>query len=262
MKLGIWHCKVLYAMSDWGITKIAKLAEVSADLLIQEARSGEWAEKREQFSTMPDIDKEDLGKLELLLGKFQSDPGKLEWVNGLIAKIKQKKEREDSQKIVDQCVAKLSEFGVDKSNAEDIIAEIQRSLANNNDELIESHKAEVSIRDKVDAVNNGYSILASGQNQAIAESHEILRDTIQFFGDCFKDIKRTRPSSASFEELMQWQRGLSYGALSLSKLMSLYYDMSGLKTHVNHHSAIAKMFGQGYLVMRREELGRLVGDDN
>lgn len=265
MKLSIWHCQTLYIMTKLELAKVASIGEVSLGVLIEKAREGDWKFKKEKFTTLSETSKNDLDVLECLLGEFKSNSAHVEYVKAILHKLKLKESQTTKESAKEQFVSQLGEFGMDAENARRFIAQMARDLSLNPSEtdvvadVVES--AEISIQEKIDTINAGYGFLVKAQSASASEMHDQLRKHIGFFSKMMSQLEDRLPPAMSFEDLAAFQRDVSYVASSYAKLASLQYDLSGVKSHVNHQSAVAKIFGQGYMVMRRDELGRLVGDN-
>jgi hypothetical protein len=113
---------------------------------------------------------------------------------------------------------------------------------------------ELTIQDKLDTINHSYKHLVSGYNAQLSGCQDILKYAIDFYADEMQLLKTSRPQSSDFEEIASRQRTLSYNAQSLFRLVQLYYEMSGAKTHVNHHAAIGKLYSNGFITMHKDAL--------
>ena len=266
MKLSIWHCKVLYILSRLELAKVAETGEVSLSLLTQTAKVEEWKPKKDKYHSLPESKKQDLDVIELLAGDFKSNPSHVEYVELVLKKVKAKSTQQTKESVIDQFANRLGDFGMDKENAKKFMSQIQKEL---NEHPSESESAvniaqetEISIQEKIDTINAGYRFLVAAQSQTAADLHDDLRENINFISSMMKDIRSKMPSGMGYEELITSQRYLNYGFTSLHKLMQLQYELSGVKAHVNHQSQLSKLFGAGYNIIRRDEMGRLIGDAN
>ena len=261
MKLSIWHCQALYIMTRLALAKVASIGEVSLSVLEMSAKTGNWKFKKDKFATLSEASKNDLDVLECLLGEFKSNESHVETVKTILHKLKLKESQATKESAKEQFVSQLGEFGMDAENARRFIAQMERDLSLNPSEsdIVADVVAstEISMQEKIDTINAGYNFMVAAQSSSASEMHDKLRKHIGFFSKMMDQLEDRLPKSMDFEDLATYQRSLSYVASSFAKLATLHYDLSGVKTHVNHHSAVAKLFGQGYYVVRRDELGRL-----
>lgn len=265
MKLSIWHCKVLYTLTNVELFKIADTAEISIALLTQTAKSDEWPKLRDRYRSLSDSKKEDLEVIELIVGDFRGNTSHVGFVEAVLRKIRNSPiEQKTKESAKQQFVSRLSEFGMNKDDAQRFLNQIEHDLNNAPSEVEKVsqviQETEISIQEKIDIINAGYRFLVSSQSATAANLHDDLREHIGFFSDMMKQLRKQMPESLSFEELATLQRYISYGATSYHKLASLQYELSGVKAHVNTQSNLSKLFGAGYMIVRRDEMGRLVGD--
>lgn len=248
------------------LARVAEIGEVSLALLIQTAKTEEWKSKKDKYTSLTESKKNDLEVIELLVGDFRSNSAHVEYVELILKKLKAKSEQQTKESAKEQFVSRLAEFGMDAENAQKFIAQIQKDLSTAPSEadavadIIQ--ETEISIQEKIDVINAGYRFLVGAQSQTAANLHDDLRENIAFISSMMADIRAKMPASMGYEELITSQRYLNYGFTSLHKLMQLQYELSGVKAHVNHQSQLSKLFGAGYNIIRRDEMGRIAGDAN
>ena len=262
MKLSIWHSQALYVMTNLDLVQVAKTAEVSLDVLSGKAKQENWQFKKDKFKTLSETSKNDLDVLEFLLGEFQSNANHVEYVRSLLHKLKLKESQQTKESAKEQFVNQLGEFGMDAENARRLIEQMARDLSMNPSEtdvvadVVAS--TQLSVQERIDTVAAGYAMLVQNQSANASDMHNKLNKHIGFFSKMMDQLEARLPNSMDFEDLAALQRSLSYVASSYAKLATLQYDLSGLKSYVNHNVDIAKLFGKGYTVMKRDELGKLV----
>lgn len=265
MKLSIWHCQTLYIMTKLELAKVASIGEVSLKMLELEAKTNNWKFKKDKFASLSDSSKNDLDILECLLGEFKSNESYVEYVQAILRKLKAKESQATKESAKEQFVSQLGEFGMDADNARRFIAQMERELVANpsESELVADvvDQTELSIREKIDTIQAGYEFLHSSHSSSANKMQSKLEKHVNFFSKMMDQLEDRLPSALDFEDLARIQRELYYVVSSYCKLASMSYDVSGVKTHINHQSAVAKLFGEGYYVVRRDELGRLVTEN-
>jgi hypothetical protein len=265
MKLSVWHCKTLYVMTKLDLAKVASVGDVSLKMLEIEAKVDNWKFKKDKFASLSESSKNDLDILECLLGEFKSNEGYVDYVQAILNKLKTKESQTTKEAIKQRFVSQLGEFGMDSENAGRFIAQMEQELALNpsETELMADvvDQTELSVKEKISTIQAGYAFLHSSQSSSAANMQTKLDKHVNFFSKMMDQIEDRLPASLDFEDLARIQRELYYVVSSYCKLASMAYDVSGVKTHVNYQSSVAKLFGEGYYVVRRDELGRLTSDN-
>jgi hypothetical protein len=274
MKLSIWHCEALYVIAQLPLPELPALSGISFAAIKGSAMCDKWDAKKAKYTALDAVHMYDVYTVNLIITEFTSDPRKVEFINGILDKIK-KKESMNSLTIAKkdslsesrrkQYIAQLGEFGMDEKSAMSLVASIERdSNANSSDDTrlapqdYDCDSIKISIQDELDTVNAGYKYLADAHDTNSSQIHADLRKKIKFFSAMIEDIETKMPQSISFDELIQIQRNIRHAASAYASLVQLHYDTGGLKGYVNHHAAVAKLFGQGYMVIKRDEMGRLI----
>lgn len=256
----------MYVLTKLELARVAEIGEVSLSLLIESARVESWKDRKDKYNSLSESKKEDLEVIELLIGDFTGNKPHVEFVEAVLKKAKASVDKQTKESAKEQFVSRLAEFGMDKENAHKFVAQVEHDLGVNPSEaesvaeVVQS--TEISIQEKIDTINAGYRFLVASQSMTAANLHDELRENIAFISEMMRTVRERMPKSMGYEELITSQRYLNYGFTSLHKLMSLQYELSGVKAHVNHQSSLSKLFGAGYNIIPRDEMGKLVGDSN
>jgi hypothetical protein len=264
MRLSIWHCEALYVLAQLSINQIASMSGIDPLDISGSVACDKWQSKRNKYEKLNEHQKYDESYINLIITEFDSDPAKRDFIHSLLEKMKSRSPglNEVSKKRRDQYVAMLGEFGMDKDSASSLISNIERDASQSDDPHPESEysniNTSITIEDSLDTINAGYRYLVNAHDASAIQIHNDLRKKINFFSSMLDDIESKMPQSLSFEELVSSQRNIRHAASAYASLVQLHYDIGGLKGYVNHHSAVAKLFGQGYMVIKRDEMGRLL----
>lgn len=256
-KLGLWHCQALYVLTPMDLKKVSQTAAVELRLIAETAKTEGWLTKKKKYAQLNETQRQDLDVIDLLLGFENSE--QRSFAAKILEKLAQNQKDEAREEVKKQKVAQLGEFGMSAEQAELFLSEYESSLNGSNpgDYAVE---AELSVQQKLDTINAGYKFFTASLNGGLSECHDVLREAIGFYSRMVKDMNSKYPANASFEELVGYQRPASYTAQALAKLVGEYAALSGVNGYVNHHAAIAKMFANGYHVVHKDALGRMVNN--
>lgn len=270
MILSLWHCKVLYISSNVDLSKIAEISQLPKSILFQAHSTDDWEFKRAQFLKLDIKQKSNFDTLELIFGRFQNDPAKTQFVQKVTAKLPSKgKVKRTRSELKQQKANQLIEYGFAPEQATRFIEDMEKDLGFKGKVKPESAEnsllneiaaeTELSIQDKLDTVNGTYRMLAQDYQADIADMNALIKRAIHFYFNELIEIESSKTSGQSdFDERVQRQRALSYNAQSLFRLVTLYYDMSGMKTHTHHAAALAKLIANGYSVLDKEQVSQIL----
>jgi hypothetical protein len=264
MKLSLWHAKALYILSKLDLTEVGKVGEINLQILTHKAKAEDWVDKKEMYKELPEEKKYDLDFVELLVGKFRHEKSYHAFVVKLLDKLKNKGSIQTKQDAEEQFISRLGEYGMDHENAKLLIAQIKSQLVGNPSESEVVMPVLDAVRmthtEKIDLAQFAYKALSEGHADGASELQERLRRHIAFFSRMIDQLDDKIGQNLPLEDLVNIQRYISYAATSLHKLSTLQYESSGVKTHIHHHAALAKLYGSGYVAMPRDEFGRITLD--
>lgn len=254
-------------MSKMDLVKVSRVAELELGLLTLKAREEDWSNKKEKFAKLTKEKREDFEILEMLIGDFQDDSAHTDYVKQILAKIDAREQRDKQlENSEDKIVNRLSEFGLDKQDAtkliEDIKQDIQRSNSDDSSLSDLVRNTEMTVRERIDAVGARYEFLYGVHQKTQTESLTQLEKHLAFFSRMMSQLDAKISDNLPLEDLVNIQRYISYAATSYHRLLALKYEMTGIKHHVNYHTAKARLFGHGYVVAKRDEMGRLLADQS
>lgn len=271
MRLSIWHCKTLYVMTRLDLKKVSEVGEVSINLLAQTAKSENWDRLKFKFASLPKDRQSDFEYLELLIGDFRTNESHVAYVNGILTKLHKKVDanianNQDTYKsdVKTQLANRLIEYGMDSHTATAMIDDMESILVESKKDIEDflTIDASLSIQEKLDTMNAGYRFLTQYFEDSASEMHDQLREQMRYIHEIIMSIRSTTPASLSYEDRLSSLRYLTYGFQAYGNLARVRGKLTGTEHYVNHHAPLAKVVGKEYMLVPRDELGRLSGDNS
>lgn len=251
--------------SDKPLDEIAELMQIPLGLAVETAKHEDWDFKKEKFQKLSVKERQNLETLELLFGRFQNEPDKKDFVVRALSKfskLRSEQSKDDKRK---QKIAQLTEYGMTEEQAEEFVKGVEKELGTKKSRSALSSKleeftqeqAEATIEQKIDAAQSGYRLLVSQYNSKLADFNASLELAIKLYCGEVEEMIATKPLGRDFQDIVSQQRSMSYNAQSMFKLMSLYLQMSGMGSYINHHSACSRLHSNGYAVIRKDRLAEM-----
>lgn len=254
MLLSLWQCQALFVIAQSSLRDIADLSQIDYGVVHNSALCDGWEEKRRKYLGLPPEAKKSHPVIELILGDFVSDKSRNSYVRYLLSDDFSASSGVPAS--AERAIARLREFGIEEADAKCLISDIESIMGLERPNP--KYPSSVSLPERLDTINSTYRYLAQAHDRNASFFHDDLRKKIQFFSLMLDRLQETMPDDLSFEQIAQAQRNIRYCANAYGSLVHLYFEIAGLKGYINHQSAIAKVFGQGYMVIKRDEMGRLV----
>lgn len=274
IRLGIWHCSVLFVLGSIPIPQLAAKSGI-AEILLRETSGLEgWESKAKMYAGFTSKMKSNTSNLEVLFGEFLEDKDKLEFVNYVLDKIGTKKPKNQGQAITEfknQQVAILQEYGMTQEQSEAFVANMQSKLGKGKKtEQSEGWLDEIAdaiaptVVDKLDTFNAGYRLLANSVSQKIMEVDNIAWDTLRYYHGQLKMLEHFQQNGMveQEQELLAKQRSQSYLGNIIFRLCPMVQDISGLKAYQLKETSIAKFHSLGYSVIENSAYQQIINPES
>lgn len=254
-KFNWWQMKALFVLTPLSLQKLAQQSNVDFMVLADTATLEKWERLKNRYKAMSEGEQNDLHVIDLLLDC--DDPSKQQFVKDVLKRVNDAKSRTTKDVVKDKYAAQLSEFGMTQREAQKLLDEYDRAV-NGAPDSDYGVNADLSEREQLDIINAGYAMISRGLNSSLYKRIQSLEKKIEFWERMIDDMHQkyihTYEPAATFEQIADKQRPISYAAQSLVKLLDAYAALTGIDKYVDVQSSLARLRSMGYHCVHDSQL--------
>lgn len=266
----LWHCRVLYTLSQSNLKKISQLTGWSVSKLSLHCSSEQWDYRREKFHKELNSGSgkaEDYDFLELLLGDFLAVSEKVKFVKGVLSHCLQAfvpevppQPRLEGNPL-DAIAHRLTEHGFDLRQARELIASAIDPTKRDVTDFLDKKEQNIDLLADIDNKRLGYAAVASQYDEGITETLDTCRIGINLFRRELDRVILALPHNYTAEDLLvetagQGVKWMNYISQAIARLAELQLKASGASRYIDHDANVAKLVKNGYMVVETDAIDK------